>query len=30
MALTEQLTLDEFLLRPEAQPALEYERGVIS
>jgi Uma2 family endonuclease len=30
MAVTEQLTLDEFLLRPEEKPALEYERGVIT
>jgi len=30
MALTEQLTLDEFLLRPEEKPALEYARGVIT
>ena len=30
MALTEQLTLDEFLLQPEERPALEYERGVIT
>jgi Uma2 family endonuclease len=30
MALTEQLTLDEFLLLPEAEPALEYERGAIT
>lgn len=30
MALTERLTLDEFLLQPEERPALEYERGVIT
>lgn len=30
MALTRSLTLDEFLLQPEEQPALEYERGVIT
>ena len=30
MALTEQLTLDEFLRLPEEKPALEYERGVIT
>jgi Uma2 family endonuclease len=30
MALTGQLTLDEFLLLPEEGPALEYERGVIT
>jgi Uma2 family endonuclease len=30
MALTEQLTLEEFLRLPEQQPELEYERGVIS
>jgi Uma2 family endonuclease len=30
MALTEQLTLDEFLLLPEEKPALEYDRGVIT
>lgn len=30
MALTRSLTLDEFLLEPEEQPALEYERGVIT
>lgn len=30
MALTEQLTLDEFLRLPEVKPALEYERGVIT
>jgi Uma2 family endonuclease len=30
MALTEQLTLDEFLLLPEEKPALEYERGRVT
>lgn len=30
VALTQPLTLDEFLLRPEEKPALEYERGVIT
>ena len=30
MALTGQLTLDEFLLLPEEEPELEYERGVMS
>ena len=30
MALTRPLTLDEFLLQPEEQPALEYERGVMT
>ena len=30
MALVRSLTLDEFLLEPEEQPALEYERGVIT
>ena len=30
MALTGQLTLDEFLLPPEEKPALEYERGVVT
>ena len=30
MALTEQLTLEQFLRLPEQQPGLEYERGVIS
>ncbi|MCC7372202.1 MAG: Uma2 family endonuclease [Chloroflexi bacterium] len=30
MAVTRPLTLDEFLLRPEEQPALEYERGVVT
>lgn len=30
MALTGQLTLDEFLLLPEERPAWEYERGVIT
>ena len=29
MALTRPLTLDEFLLRPEEQPALEFERGAV-
>ncbi len=29
MALTRPLTLDEFLLWPEEQPALEFERGAI-
>ncbi|MCC7372201.1 MAG: Uma2 family endonuclease [Chloroflexi bacterium] len=30
VAVTRPLTLDEFLLRPEEQPALEYERGAIT
>jgi Uma2 family endonuclease len=30
MALTDQLTLDEFLLRPEEKPALEFEQGGIT
>jgi Uma2 family endonuclease len=30
MALTERLTLEQFLRLPEQQPGLEYERGVIS
>jgi Uma2 family endonuclease len=30
MALTEQLTLDDFLRLPEEKPALEYARGVIT
>ncbi|MGE3272765.1 MAG: Uma2 family endonuclease [Chloroflexota bacterium] len=30
MALTRPLTLDEFLLQLEEQPALEYERGVVT
>jgi Uma2 family endonuclease len=30
MALTQQLTLDEFQLLPEERPALEYERGVVT
>jgi Uma2 family endonuclease len=30
MALTRSLTLDEFLLQPEEQPALEYEQGAIT
>jgi Uma2 family endonuclease len=30
VALTQPLTLDEFLLQPEEKPALEYERGVIT